>query len=626
MNINKLKLQETENTNEISYFPTIYNLKISAIIEWTSNLKEWWNFSYLELNNLATNSINDKIENFDNPNIKIINDFPHFIPNQTSSNIPWMYELYKLNLEKICEYSTKNWNSLIIWFSSLWWYELLPKISEIIKNLKLKYDNLIFVIWWADFNALPDKIFTDRVFEYGIDIINIWGAYEFTSFIWNLWSKDKFYRDEKWLLKIESKKEIPKNIIFEHQKENIWEINPGKKIETTFFYDDVFRQLHFSINNNPCLNNCAYCANFIHSNTPLKDSDIDKAIQDFNNYISKIEDNEIYFTLDNPNPLQYIDKFERFVNSIDLSKIKQIWFFWDFMWMWNSRIYTRTLEIIDNLLKNNPNISITIHFWIDALHYENDWEFVWRTIWQKIAQEDKYKNAFKNFYDFFEKYNDNQKVFFPMNIIFHPNMDFYDYKERITFLNKYSLEKNQLWLFPLDPHPNTQIEKLHKWFYISEYEAVNLLPDIKNNHNQLNFWWHFFRHSNILDTYIFSNITWSWHIFNELVCKNFNEEIKKEFDEEIFYCFLKWSFQKLENHSKKTKNLIWRLKYKKRKKDIESIKFACENAIEYINFIITRENYIIEKNPDYLNEKMHRFFKEIYEYKEKLEKLKEGML
>jgi len=48
--------------------------------------------------------------------------------------------------------------------------------------------------------------------------------------------------------------------------------------------------LYFTIPNNPCLNNCSYCANFIHSNTPLKDDDVETAIKDFEIAISKIKE------------------------------------------------------------------------------------------------------------------------------------------------------------------------------------------------------------------------------------------------------------------------------------------------------------------------------------------------
>lgn len=618
--------EQIENTkknpeNQIEYFKTEYNIKISAIIEEKANTREWWVFSYIELENLATSSINHTLNNYNNKNIDIISDLPHFIPNSNNPEKPWNYELYKTILEKLCKKSEKDWKTLILGFSSMWWYDLLPKISEIIKELKSKHKNLIFIIWWADFNALPDKIFLDRVFEYGIDIVNIWWAWEFIDFFWNIWDDDKFYRDRNWLLRIETDKILAKNIVFEHKKNDIWEINPWKKIETTYFYNDVLKQLHFTINNNPCLNNCAYCANFIHSSTPFRDSDVDKAIIDLNNYLSQI-DEKVYLALDNPNPLQFIDKFERFITNIDLAKVKQIWMFGDFMWIWNIRIYNKTIEIIENLLNKYPEILITINFWIDAIHHKNDWEFVWRTIWQKIAIEEKYQNWFRNFDDFFNRYKNNGRIFFPTNIIFHPNMDIFDYQERFNFLEKYNLEKNALWLFTLDPHPNTQLEKTHKWYYIPEYEAVNKIPSIKQSHPNLNLWWHFYLNSSLLDSYVFSNNTWIWYLFHEIISNWIDDEYNEEFKEKVFTTFLKWNIQKLEKYLKKSNSLIWRIKFKERKLNLKLIKEYIQNSIDYIDFVILRESYIVWINHDYKTEKLDKFISDLEEYKSKFIDLK----
>lgn len=170
----------------------------------------------------------------------------------------------------------------------------------------------------------------EKAFSCGMDIVNIGGAAEFVDFFGSLGNGDSFYRDEEGFLRINTDRHVPGNLLFAYQKAEAGMV-PGKKIETTSYYNRLFKNFHFAINNNPCLNNCGYCANFIHESVALKDADTERAIKDFNERIVLIEDEVITVSIDNPNPMQYVDKFERFLLSIDLSKVLEIGFFGDYL-------------------------------------------------------------------------------------------------------------------------------------------------------------------------------------------------------------------------------------------------------------------------------------------------------
>lgn len=610
---NEISESRSVSQSETDYFKSRFVISIQAIIWYFEPLKEWWEFFMLVTQNLATRSITDllssKVKQKYKTNITVINDFPDIILARKKDDPNEVYNNYKVILENLCEECEKEWKVLVLGFSSLWWYELLPRLSEIIEALKCKYKNIVFIIWWADYNALPEKEFLDKTFSYWIDIVNIWWAEEFTDFFWWLNSQDTFYRDEKWNLRITTDKQIPWNLIFAHQKDSISTVIPWKKINTTFYYNDFKRELYFAINNNPCLNNCSYCANHIHDTIPLKDSDIDEAIKDYNNYTSWIDCNKIRLTIWNPNPLQYIDKFERFLNWIDLSNVKELAIFGDFMWMWNDKIYEKVIKLIDNLLEKYPNLSITTHFWIDAVHHKWDWEFVWRTIWLKIAEEPKYVAWFRNFDKFYEKYKSNNRVYIPFNVIFHPNMDLADYKERADIINKYKWKSNFQWLYSLIPHLNTKLEQDHKWFYIPEHKAIDVVDLIKNqNFRNLSYWWHFYLNSKLLDIFVLFQLTWLLYIFDDIIKSNINKW-NNEID---FIKICTWLWYKLE------KDIEYESQWKIRRKNYKRYKLIQESTIKRISIIITliefmiyRENYICNSNPEYQNEQVNIFIQDL---------------
>lgn len=608
----EIREKTLENDSQIKYFQNQYVISIQAILWYFEPLRDWWDFFMVCTKNLATRSIEDELELKswkNNSNLLVIKDFPNIILWRRKNDIQEVYDNYGIILSKLCEQCEKEWETLILWFSSMWWFELLPKLSEIIRYLKSKYKNLVFIIWWADFNSLPEKDFLDKTFKYWIDIVNIWWANEFTEFFWSLDNDDNFFRDKKWNLQIKTDKQIPENLVFSHQKDNIWNIKQWEKIKTTFYFNEFKHELYFAINNNPCLNNCGYCANHIHDSTPLKDTDIDNAINDYNEYISWIDSNEIRLTIENPNPLQYIDKFERFLQNIDLSKIFELCIFGDFMWMWNDKVYEKVVNLIDNLLSKYPKLSITIHFWIDAIHHKWDWDFVWRTVWLKIAEEPKYTAWFRNFDKFYNKYLHNPRIHIPFNVIFHPNMDLEWYKERADIINKYRWKSNSLWLYSLSPHPNTRIEQDHKWFYIPEHKLIDVV-NLINNHwfRNVSLWGHFYLNSKLLDLFVLFQLTWLLEIFDNIIKENIN----KGTNNIDFIEVCTWLWIKLDIELDKTKlfrNKIFKFKETRLRK--ESTKKRTEIIINLLEFMIYRENYICSINPDYSTQEVKEFIKEL---------------
>lgn len=410
-------------------------------VYWTYyNLQNWKNPFILELSNIATESIVSEINKISSGyDFVSIPEFKHYIGDRDKSSDPnLVFKAYQLKLEELCEKMNSEWRTLILWFSFFGCYELLPYLEKVIKELKNNHKNLIFIMWWSDFSAIPDKIFLEWIFNIWIDVVNIWWASEFVNFFWKLTDKDIFFRDTKDQLRVKSEKEIPQNLIFAWDNDEIWEIRPWKKIWTASHFNELTKSLYFAINNSSCLNNCHYCANQIHDNLPLTEKDIDNAICDCNEYILRVKAEEFSLTIESPNPLQYIDKFERFVNNLDLSRVKSFWFFGDFMWMWKKEVNEKVIVIIDNLLQKWPDLLIIIHFSMDAFHYKNDWEFLWRTLGKNVASEDEFIEWFKNFQIFYEKYSEkNSRVAIPFNIMYHPKMELADYKERQDFIDKH---------------------------------------------------------------------------------------------------------------------------------------------------------------------------------------------
>lgn len=620
---------ENINLNNVikwEVLPQQYFFHIQSVLWYYKPFSDWGESFIIETWNTASetimNYVIEKARKEESEKILwVIEWFPKIVldKNKISINPDSTFEQYEKFLGWLLEYTNEESRTLILGFSSMWWYELLPRLSKIIKNLKEKNPNIIFIMWWADFNAIPDKKFLDQVFdEYWIDIVNIWWAKEFSEFLWWINQEDLFFRDENWYIWIKTDREIPKSLIFKSNKDNLSEIQAWTKLNSKDYYNPFTRMLYFTIPNNPCLNNCSYCANFIHSNTPLKDDDIETAIKEFEISISKIEEEKFGIELWNPNPMQYIDKFEKFIQNIDLTRVIEFWFFGDFMWISNDKLLEKTCNIIDYLSKKYPELIITIHFWVDALHHKWDWEFLWRSQWHKIIEEPKYIASLKNFEKLFGRYKNNPKIWIPFNLIFHPNLDINWYKDRFEFTEKYVRPKSWAWLFPLVPHPNSKIEQDHRWYYIPEYEAINGIDLTK--YANLNYWGYFYLNSKLLDIFTFLRTAWLIDIFYQYIFSKSEKNEELESDDLPKIIAIVW--KKIEQNLKKLDSLTSRLLFLKRKKQLRNLEITIDKIIDYLSFINFRENYIKELNPSYNSEELNIFIETINWLKEKFEEIK----
>ncbi|MDD2907569.1 MAG: hypothetical protein PHH98_02915 [Candidatus Gracilibacteria bacterium] len=606
--------------------PNQYFFHVQSVLGYYKPFSDGGETFIIETGNTASETImNYVIENARDENSKkilgVIEGFNKIIldKNKISINPESTFEQYEKSLEQLLEYTNSENRTLILGFSSMGGYELLPRLSKIIKKLKEKNPNIIFIMGGADFNAIPDKKFLDQVFdEYGIDIVNIGGAKEFSEFLGGINESDLFFRDENGNIGVKSDREIPKSLIFKSKKDNTNEIKAGTKLNSKDYYNPLTRMLYFTIPNNPCLNNCSYCANFIHSNTPLKDHDIETAIKEYEIAISKIEEDKFGIELGNPNPMQYIDKFENFIQNIDLSRVIEFGFFGDFMGISNDKLLEKTCNIIDYLNKKYPELKITIHFGVDALHHKGDGEFLGRSQGHKIIEEPKYIASLKNFDKLFERYKNNPNIGIPFNLIFHPNLEINGYKDRFEFTQKYVRNKTGAGLFPLVPHPNSKIEQDHKGYYIPEYEAINGIDLTK--YANINYWGYFYLNSKLLDIFTFLRTAGIIDIFYQFIFSKSekNEEVEIDDFEKIITIVGK----KIEQNLDKLNSFRSKILFIRRKKQLKNLEITIDKIIDYLNFIIYRENYIKEINPSYNSEESVNFIESISWLKNKFEEIK----
>jgi len=590
--------QNCELSNTSKYFPTDYLFDIYSLTwEYKPLQKEYYSY-ILTVDNLATNSIksklNDIISNSKNSCLEILERTDKYI--WYTDEREYSYNLVHLWLKKVLTRLARNSHNqnktTIIWFSSLWWYDLLEDLKPIIKELKIRYPYIIFVIWWADYNELSDQKFLQTTLAWWFDMINIWWAEEFIEFITSIWKDDKFYRDSRWNLKIETKKQTPQNLLISGQ---LWDTNniiPGKKIETTYDYDPLEEQFHFLIKNSECLNSCWYCANYLHSSrTPLRNEDINESIINFNNYLNEIEIwKELSIMINNPNPFQYIDKFFDFLKWINLNEAKNLVFFGDFTGLSNTKKYDKLIIIIDYLIEKYPNLITRIGFSFDAINREWDWDYIHRTNWNKISTQKDLTNWFNNYIKLIKKYKYEKNIDMPYNTIIHPNLSLQQLKQRFTIAN----DLDKLWLkephlYNLEPSINTKISEDYKWYYITQYDTVKNKSWKKLfNRNMWNlvYWWHFYKNSCLLDYFELSRDLWLVNNFSDLV-KNNTEYLQNEMDNNkisLLLMLFQWWLDRIKYHPNEKENNI-------------------DKWILYMNYIIYREKYIYKSNPNYCSKK-----------------------
>jgi len=314
-------LQKPENLeNNDNFFSNNYQIEIYSL-SWDNEDSENWENKYVfELRSTSVVTIFKHLkETVEDSKTKVINLLKEAPCVKIGEDKKEAFDKFLKYLEWRVLEAKKEKQTLILWFSSMWWQEFYSDLFEAIKKFKNIYEDIIFVIWWADFNAIGDKKYLEMIFEWWIDIINIWWAKEFIDFLAKLNDNDKFYRDDRWELQIETDKQIANNLLFAWKKIDIGNTKPWEQLEIKSYYDIWDTNFHFTIKNSWCLNSCHYCSNYIHEWTNnLKECDIEDSILDFNNDIKKIEDNWYTVSLDNPNPMQYIDRFFQFIKWINL--------------------------------------------------------------------------------------------------------------------------------------------------------------------------------------------------------------------------------------------------------------------------------------------------------------------
>ncbi len=583
-----------EYTNTPQAFPTSYLFDLYSLTWEYKELEQGKETYVLSLDSLATNSIISNLQQkIKNDSFKIINrDFLYI--GDTKKEKYESYEHIFSKIQKILlmniEKAKKQGKTLIIWFSSLWAYDLLENLKETICLIKEKYPNTIFTIWWSDYNELTDQTFLERTLDWWIDLINIWWAEEFIDFITNLNKNDIFYRAKDWKLKLETNKDIAQNILLSWQLWNTSNIIPWKKIETTYDFDLLEWAFHFMIKNSECLNSCSYCSNYLHSDrTPLRNKDIEESITKFNKYIKKVEketDEKLAIMINNPNPFQYIDKFFTFLQWIDLSNARTIVFFGDFTGLSNINKYNKVILIINYLRKTYPELEVRIGFSFDAIEEKGDADYIGRTNWTKISKQQELINWFKRFENLNKIYLNDEKVTLPYNTILHPNLSVEQFKNRSLIINKlWEYNKGEPKTYTLEPMINTKISKEKKWYFIPPYDvaknriARDLYAETIWN---ISTWGYYYKNSALLDIFEFSRDMWLIWNFIDLV-ENKTEEIKNYINNnklDLLNTFLYWWLEKIKHNPLMLENNI-------------------EYWLKYIEYFLYREEYIFKNNPNY---------------------------
>jgi len=236
-------------------------------------------------------------------------------------------------------------------------------------------------------------------------------------------------------------------------------------------------------------------------------------------------------------------------------------------------------------------------------------------MWKKIADESKYINAHKYFADYINRYKDNGRIDIPCNFIFHPNMDFDMYFEKLEYIKNISSMKN--WTNPqfiLVPHMHTKINSDHKWYFLPEYIWWQFLwSDFYDRVSEPSYWWYFYLNSCFLDWYVISKVLSVWWLFESMLTYLKNQDFSDDEKKLIFLPrFLQLLLKKFKRDFWKFGSISFMLKhpiYFKRNYKSNKIQFwiAVKFVVDYISYIIFRENYIRHNNPNYSNEMLDDF-------------------
>jgi len=99
------------------------------------------------------------------------------------------------------------------------------------------------------------------------------------------------------------------------------------------------------------------------------------------------------------------------------------------------------------------------------------------------------------------------------------------------------------------------------------------------------------------------------HIFQGITGSQFTIEDTNEFKEQIFFSFLKWCQQQSERYMQDAHSRV---------EIIRRLDFA----LQYIDFVLYRENYIAKINPSYQTKQLDDFLQGLGVYRQKFTELR----
>ncbi len=515
-------------------------------------------------------------------------------------------ELLKKEFIYLIESAKKNTKTALIWISTVWDYSLLREISPIIMELKEENSNVIFSIGWSDFIKATDKEFLEMVHWLWFDIINIGWAKEYLEVMKN---KDNFfYRTSD--NKLKCNKQIPDNILLSWEDIDLSKITIGQHIETTYNINE-WVHLNFMIQSMWCYHSCGHCVKDLNRNNTPNNEDIDISIKKANEYIKMYRklylssEKKWQFSIENLNPFQYRNKFLRFIKNIDLSDFEQVLFWWDFIWLWNDRgSYKTMLETISYLKETYPDIKIHLSFSYDALHKENDWDFSLKMNWNKLSTEEELQKAINRLYEFACMYENDERVGIRHNTMINPAMDIDLYIDRYNTLQKIDTKtKSDYSIYTLEPTINSEVAEKYRGHYIAPYKASEneIVREYFSKSVTLPYWWYFYMNSCLLDCHTYVKLLGHsfFHILDtskEELTNNYNESKQSLFFKMLDFWLYVVNKHKEDNNEKKAN---------KTKRD----------SINYIDFMIFRENHMIENWKNYPKVKTRDFIIKLQEYK-----------
>lgn len=482
-------------------------------------------------------------------------------------------------LSKIIEKSEKKWKKIILWISIL--DSNIVFIKEVVLKLKNKFSNLIIAWWWASLKKY-DEEFTNKLFDYWFDILNIWWWKEFIEILWKINSRELDINEniESILQKFESEWNILVKTKNQENRFIRWWTNlfiPVSKTENEMSLKVSFWEV--------CLNNCKYC---IVSREKTSIQNTKRSISMLNDLLSKIKENsnvKIPIRLQDPNPQSNLKRLWKNLDKLNLDKIQSFTSFWD-IYSFTSRDYVE--ELLEFIKKYKFNW--VIWFWRDTIQAKNDWDIIWKTRKNELLSQNEYDLVLENFFLFLDKLQElhdlGEKIpIIEVNYIFHPDMDLDLFIKKIqewkristytfkTLINNYILS-NYNW---------SEVRKQNKWNFI-DYTEIPLKFSLYAKNREPSTFFQKYKNSSFLDIMLiwkifgplFWWIEWTWYndfayeILNILKWnhkeikilkrilpndyENFTKILIKEYKKwnlnDIIYCFLKDLLEAYRDNSK----------------------------------------------------------------------------